>query len=140
VNPKINEVPLGLNPVEEVIKIYKTGGPGTNQATMEVGMPQDIVNPDPPCLRLIDTRVRYGKLHFVVYFRSWDLWAGFPANLAGIQQLKEYMAAQIGVEERDRRFRPCTFMITPGTWPNCACRYNSEPFCHRGLENTENIM
>jgi thymidylate synthase len=99
VNPKINEVPLGVNPIEEVIKIYKTGGPGTNQATMEVGMPQDIVNPDPPCLRLIDTRVRYGKLHFVVYFRSWDLWAGFSANLAGIQQLKEYMAAQIGVED-----------------------------------------
>jgi thymidylate synthase len=64
-----------------------------------VGMPQDIVNPDPPCLRLIDTRVRYGKLHFIVYFRSWDLWAGFPANLAGIQLLKEYMAQQIGVED-----------------------------------------
>jgi thymidylate synthase len=66
---------------------------------MEVGMPQDIVSSDPPCLRLIDTRVRYGKLHFVVYFRSWDLWAGFPANLAGVQLLKEYMAQQIGTED-----------------------------------------
>ena len=49
--------------------------------------------------RSIDTRIRYGKLHFVLYFRSWDLWAGFPANLAGIQLLKEYMARQIGVED-----------------------------------------
>lgn len=98
-NPKINGVPLGLNPIEEVIKMYKTSGPGTNQATLEVGMPQDIVNPDPPCLRLIDTRIRYGKLHFIIYFRSWDLWSGFPANLAGLQLLKEYMGQQIGVED-----------------------------------------
>ena len=34
-----------------------------------------------------------------VYFRSWDLWGGLPANLAGIQQLKEYMAGQIGVDD-----------------------------------------
>lgn len=95
----VNDASLGVNPIEEVIRMYKTSGPGTNQATMEVGMPQDIVNPDPPCLRLIDTRVRYGKLHFIVYFRSWDLWAGFPANLAGIQLLKEYMGQQIGVED-----------------------------------------
>jgi thymidylate synthase len=35
----------------------------------------------------------------VVYFRSWDLWAGFPSNLAAIQLLKEYMASEIGVED-----------------------------------------
>jgi len=43
--------------------------------------------------------VRYGKLHFVAYFRSWDLWAGFPSNLAAMQLLKEYMAQEIGVED-----------------------------------------
>jgi thymidylate synthase len=48
---------------------------------------------------MIDTRISEGKLHFVVYFRSWDLWGGFPANLAGIQILKEYMAGEIGVED-----------------------------------------
>ena len=30
---------------------------------------------------------------------SWDLWSGFPANLAGIQILKEYMASEIGVAD-----------------------------------------
>jgi len=35
----------------------------------------------------------------VVYFRSWDLWAGFPSNLAAIQLLKEYMADEIGVAD-----------------------------------------
>ena len=40
-----------------------------------------------------------GKLHFIIYFRSWDLWAGFPTNLGGLQLLKEYMAKEIGVED-----------------------------------------
>ncbi|MQY73647.1 MAG: thymidylate synthase, partial [Dehalococcoidia bacterium] len=43
--------------------------------------------------------VRHNRLNFVVYFRSWDLWAGFPSNLAAIQLLKEYMASEIGVED-----------------------------------------
>ena len=102
-NPKViidgKEHTIGVNPVQEVIDIYKKGGRGTNQAIMEIGMPQDIIIEDPPCLRLIDTRLMNGKLHFVLYFRSWDLWAGFPSNLAAIQLLKEYMCQEIGVED-----------------------------------------
>lgn len=93
----IKEMPLNVNQIEEVIKIYKTQGHGTNQATMEIGMPSDIKLVDPPCLRIIDTRVRYGKLHFILYFRSWDLWGGFPSNLGGLQLVKQYMAEEIGV-------------------------------------------
>jgi len=83
--------------IDEVIKMYKEDGPNTNQAFMAVGDENSIKLDDPPCLRGIDTRVRHGKLHFFVYFRSWDLWAGFPSNLAAIQLLKEYMASEIGV-------------------------------------------
>jgi len=85
--------------IAEVIKMYKEDGYNTNQAYMAVGDAQSIYLSDPPCLRMIDTRIRDNKLHFVVYFRSWDLWAGFPSNLAAIQLLKEYMASEIGVEE-----------------------------------------
>ncbi|MBI4335141.1 MAG: thymidylate synthase [Candidatus Omnitrophica bacterium] len=94
----VREMPLNCNQIEEVIKIYKTQGFGTNQAVMEIGMPSDIKLSDPPCLRLIDTRVRYGKLHFFLYFRSWDLWGGFPSNLGGLELVKQYMAEEIGVE------------------------------------------
>jgi len=87
------------NQIEEAIRIYKEDGHGTNQVTLEVGMPSDIGTVDPPCLRFIDTRVSNGKLHFFPYFRSWDLWGGFPSNLAGLQMMKEYMAAEIGVED-----------------------------------------
>lgn len=78
--------------------------PQTNQATIEIACPEDITardpsshHPDPPCLRLLDFRVRYGKLHVFPYFRSWDAWGGFPANLGGIELLKQYMADEIGV-------------------------------------------
>ena len=94
----VHEMPLECNQIEEVIKIYKTQGHGTNQAIMEIGMPSDIKLSDPPCLRLIDTRVRYGKLHFFLYFRSWDLWGGFPSNMGGLELVKQHMASEIGVE------------------------------------------
>lgn len=85
--------------IPEVIRIYKEDGHDTNQGFMAVGSRESIKLPDPPCLRGIDTRVVNGKLHFIVYFRSWDLWAGLPSNLAGMQLLKEYMASEIGVED-----------------------------------------
>ncbi|MFH1674591.1 MAG: thymidylate synthase [Pseudomonadota bacterium] len=85
--------------IVEVIRMYKEDGFGTNQAYMTVGDPSSIYLSDPPCLRGIDTRIRDGKLHFIIYFRSWDLWNGFPANLGAIQILKEYMAGEIGVED-----------------------------------------
>jgi thymidylate synthase len=85
--------------IAEVIRMYKEDGYNTNQAYMAVGNENSIDLPDPPCLRMIDTRIREGKLNFIVYFRSWDLWAGFPSNLAALQLLKEYMSSEIGVED-----------------------------------------
>jgi thymidylate synthase len=83
--------------IPAVIKMYKEDGHNTNQAYMAVGNEESIDLADPPCLRGIDTRIRDNRLNFFVYFRSWDLWAGFPSNLAAIQLLKEYMASEIGI-------------------------------------------
>jgi thymidylate synthase len=85
--------------IPEVIRMYKEQGFNTNQGYMAVGDAQSVFLNDPPCLRGIDTRIRDNRLSFVVYFRSWDLWAGFPSNLAAIQLLKEYMGSEIGVTD-----------------------------------------
>ena len=91
--------------MEKIIERYKdvyqnTGGYRTNQEHIIVGDYRDhLFMKDPPCLRSIDTRIQDGGLHFFVYFRSWDLWAGFPSNLAAIQLMKEYMSQSIGVED-----------------------------------------
>jgi len=89
---------LSSNQIAEIIERYKSA-PNDNQLILQIAMPSDITLDDPPCLRHIDTRIRYGKLHFFPYFRSWDLWSGFPANLAALQLLKEYMASEIGVAD-----------------------------------------
>ena len=72
--------------------------PNTNQAVLQVAQPSDFLLEDPPCLRHIDMRIKDDELIFYPYFRSWDLWGGFPANLAGIAVLQKYMADKIGVE------------------------------------------
>lgn len=70
----------------------------TNQAILQVGQPSDCTLDDPPCLRHIDVRIKDNELIFYPYFRSWDLWGGMPANLAGIAVLQKYMADEIGVK------------------------------------------
>lgn len=82
-----------------VIEMYKETGEFTNQACMNVGDAFSINLPDPPCLRVVDTRIRHGALHWFVYFRSWDLWGGFPVNMGGLQLAKEMMAKELGVED-----------------------------------------
>jgi len=72
--------------------------PNTNQAVLQVAMPSDYNLSDPPCLRHIDMRIKDNVLIFYPYFRSWDLWGGFPANLAAIAVLQKYMADSIGIE------------------------------------------
>ena len=87
-----------LNQIEALIWTYKNKGYRNNQMVLQVAQPTDMVLQDPPCLRHIDTRIQDNTLHFFPYFRSWDLWGGFPANLAAIEYLKQYVAAEIGVK------------------------------------------
>lgn len=88
-----------LSQVDLACWTYKNGGHRNNQMCLQVAEPNDMMLLDPPCLRHIDTRIQDGKLHFYPYFRSWDLWSGYPANLAGISMLQEHMAQEIGVDQ-----------------------------------------
>lgn len=88
---------FGLDQVTEVCERMCVT-PRDNQCVLQIAQPDDLLRDDPPCLRHIDCRVQDGKLHFIIYFRSWDLWGGMPANLAGLSMLQEHMAGEIGVE------------------------------------------
>ena len=85
--------------VWKIIQMYREDGHNTNQACMSIGSSSSIDLEHSQCLRLIDTRIQDGALHFFAYFRSWDLFGGFPANLAGLQLVKELMAEEIGVAD-----------------------------------------
>lgn len=93
-----------INFVIEMLK--KT--PLTNQAVIEIASINDFGycwgkdgKLDPPCLRLLDFKVipYEGELLLTVscYFRSWDLWAGLPTNLGGIELLKQFVAQEAGL-------------------------------------------
>lgn len=85
--------------LQRVLANLQKSGYNTNQTHIRIGNDETDASTDPPCLRTIDIRVRYDAVHFAVYFRSWDLWAGFPANLAGLQLLKENVAYSLGLKD-----------------------------------------
>jgi len=87
-----------LNQIELINWLYNNKGHRNNQTVLQIAHPCDMLLQDPPCLRSIQVRIQDGKIHFFIYFRSWDLWGGFPANLGGIELLKQYMATMINVE------------------------------------------
>jgi thymidylate synthase len=101
-------MPEGGTQLERAIEMLKET-PLTNQAVVEIGTPEDYDvcygkdgNLDPPCLRLLDFKaVPEGDdliLTVSCYFRSWDLWAGFPSNLGGLELLKQYVAEETGLK------------------------------------------
>ncbi len=101
-------MPKGGTQLERVIEMLEET-PLTNQAVIEIATPEDFDicygkdgNLDPPCLRLLDFKTipEGGSLVLTLtcYFRSWDLWAGFPSNLGGVELLKQYVAEETGLK------------------------------------------
>lgn len=74
---------------------------GDRQVTLVIRLPEDIKKQledrkhEPPCLSLVDTEIFDHKLHMTCYFRSWDAYAGLPANIAGIQIFNEALVSEI---------------------------------------------
>jgi thymidylate synthase len=77
---------------------YLRTNPNSNQIILQIGKPSDVVLPDGPCCRHIDIRARDGKLDWFIYFRSWDLWGGFPLNLAGLSMLMDQICVDTKLE------------------------------------------
>jgi len=110
-----------VNQIKLLIETYKNKGFRNNQMVLQVAHPIDMLLQDPPCLRLIDTRIQKeadGKtyLHFFPEFRSWDLWGGFPANLGGIELMKQLLANEIGVENGEMIVRSKGLHIYKYVW------------------------
>lgn len=99
-----------------IIDYYVEKGFGNAHATIRVGNPfcfLDYFEPHKteaerkttPCLLDIDTRIIDEHLCFYVYYRSWDLFSGYPLNNAGFQLLKEFMCHEI-TDRSGRMVRP----------------------------------
>jgi thymidylate synthase len=99
-----NKMPRGGTQLDRIIDMLRET-PLTNQAVIEIAAPDDLDicygndgKLDPPCLRLLDFKVIPVDSNLVLtvsaYFRSWDLWAGLPTNLGGIEILKQFVAGE----------------------------------------------
>ncbi len=77
----------------KIIDILLQGKGNTNQATITIGDRNSVNLDDPPCMKVINFKIVYGRLNMSVLFRSWDLVAGMPENLGGLQWLKHYVLA-----------------------------------------------
>lgn len=85
----------------KVIELLNVSKGDTNQACMNIGDGDSVYLNDPPCLRVADFKVVDGRLNLSVFFRSWDLFAGFPENLGGLQLLKEYILMEMAFPVED---------------------------------------
>lgn len=65
--------------------------PHSNQLILQIAEPSDLLLVDPPCLRSIALKVIDGDIDLHVYFRSNDLWSGFPVNLACMSLFLKYL-------------------------------------------------
>jgi thymidylate synthase len=89
-----------IDQIEEAVKRYLEEQ-ADRQITLAVRLPEDIMKRvndqrhEPPCLSLIDTEILEERLHLTCYFRSWDAYAGLPANIAGIQLFNEALVSEI---------------------------------------------
>lgn len=92
-----------------IMDYYAEKGFGNAHCTIRVGHPNCFLDyfdaykneterKTTPCLLAIDTRIIEDYLCFYVYYRSWDLFSGYPLNNAGFQELKEFMANVIGAK------------------------------------------
>ena len=89
-----------IDQIEDAVRRYLEEQ-GDRQVTFVIRLPEDIKKHleenkhEPPCLSLIDTEMYSNKLHLTCYFRSWDAYAGLPANIAGIQIFNEALVSEI---------------------------------------------
>jgi len=84
-------------PVDQVSKVIEryVKEPNDRQLTLLIRQPHDILKTidgmrhEPPC------EIMENHLNMTCYFRSWDAFAGLPANIAGIQIFNEALVNEI---------------------------------------------
>ncbi len=57
---------------------------------------RDAGSVDPPCLNLVQARIRDGKLYLTAYFRSHDIFRAWLMNAFGLRKLQAEIAQRVG--------------------------------------------
>jgi thymidylate synthase len=87
-----------LDQIEQVILRLKASA-NTRRATAVTWIaPVDAAKDEVPCMIVDDFKLRDGRLHLSIFFRSHDFAGAYPANLYGLARLLQYVSSQVGAE------------------------------------------
>lgn len=96
--------PAELAPIDQVaamVEDLRAQG-ASRRAVAALWRPaHDPGSANPPCLNLIQARLRDGRLHLTAYFRSHDIYRAWPANAYGLRALQGQIADQLGADAGD---------------------------------------
>ena len=87
-----------LDQIEQVILRLKASA-NTRRATAVTWIvPVDTCKDEVPCMIVDDFKLRDGRLHLSIFFRSHDFAGAYPANLYGLARLLQYVSGEVGAE------------------------------------------
>ncbi len=92
----------GIDQVAAIIADLRASGASRRAVASLWNPATDIANPSPPCLNLVQARLRAApgdaapKLHLTAYFRSHDIFRAWAANAYGLRALQGLIAEELG--------------------------------------------
>ena len=87
-----------LDQIEQVILRLKASA-NTRRATAVTWIvPVDAAKDEVPCMIVDDFKLRDGRLHLSIFFRSHDFAGAYPANLYGLARLLQYVSLEVGAK------------------------------------------
>jgi len=89
--PPLDQIDMAIQRLKE--------SPATRRATAVTWIPPvDGERNEVPCMIVDDFKLRGGRLHLAIFFRSHDFAGAYPANLYGLARLLEYAAREVGAQ------------------------------------------
>jgi len=87
-----------LDQIEQAILRLKASA-NTRRATAVTWIaPVDAFKDEVPCMIVDDFKLRDGRLHLSIFFRSHACAGAYPANLYGLARLLQYVSGEVGTE------------------------------------------
>ena len=89
---------FGLDQIEEAEKILRKTPDSTRPVISLWDAATGMNAKDGPCMVLVHPTIRDGALHLCAYFRTQDMYLGYPRNAAGLIDLLQRMAVSLNVD------------------------------------------
>lgn len=87
-----------IDQIEQVVQRLRGCTESRRATAVTWIVPVDSAKEEVPCMIVDDFKLRGGRLHLSVFFRSHDFEGAYPANLYGLARLLEHVAGQLSVE------------------------------------------